>query len=885
LKLTRIRIEQFKQFRDAIEIDSLQDGINLFTGPNEAGKSTVVAAIRAAFFERYRSGAAEDFRPWDDPAASPTVMLDFEHDGQPYRLTKRFLARKRCELQVGPRMLDGAEAEDYLATLMGFQHAGKGASKADHWGIPGLLWIQQGSAQDVRESVMHATGHLRTALDGSLGEVTSSHGDEVIAEVQAARDALLTPAAGKPKGAYAAALDASVRLEAAVSALREEIAVYRQKVDTLAVLRHEHAQDAAEQPWAAFRAQEKAASERLREIQGLQDTLVMERAQAGQWDSRVALMVAQLDTLDAEVRAAAARQEALDRAAQAVTAAAALVAPWQDTQRQAEEALAAARQRLHGARLQEAHRHLARELESVRARIAATLDTIAQAEKEEARLIEHQREATACRIDEADLQRLREARLALRELELRQAGVGTRLRYALQPGAHIDIGQDRADGSGERLLLESTTLSLPGQGTIEIVPGGTDLAALRREQNELLSRQQVLLQRLGVPSLEVAQAQQRAHATHVAEARNAEATLKGLAPRGLEALRAELAGARSRMAEIESATLQAAPAVDDAEANLSVEQAEAAAGAAEQALRRATEGLHGAQLAARQAQVQAEAAQRERDAAQGVLDAAGREARRAGIERDLAHAGAQRDAAQARADALARQVAQARPDILEQDIERLRRSAEQHERRHSERRDRLVRLEVELQAAGAQGLEERHAELSRDLAQAQRQALELGRQARALDYLLGLLRERRNALTRQLQAPLRRCLQRYVELLFPHAQVDIDEDLMLGPLTRTGPDGARSSPFDALSFGAREQMGLIGRLAYADLLREAGRPTLVILDDALVHTDDARLAQMKRVLFDAGTRHQILLFTCHPALWRDLGVAPRPIVELAASLR
>jgi hypothetical protein len=882
LKLTRIRIEQFRQFRDAIEIDSLQDGINLFTGPNEAGKSTVVAAIRAAFFERYRSGAAEDFRPWGDAAASPTVMLDFEHGGQAYRLTKRFLARKRCELQVGPRMLDGAEAEEHLATLMGFEHAGKGASKADHWGIPGLLWIQQGSTQDMRESVRYATGHLRTALDGSLGEVASSHGDEVIAEVQAARDALLTPSTGKPKGAYATALDDSARLESTVSALQQEIAAYRQAVDTLAVLRHEHAQDAAEQPWAEFRAQEKAAAERLLGIKALQDALAMEQAQVGQWDSRVALLVAQRDTLDVEVQTAAMRQEALDRATQAVAAATALAAPWQSTLKDAEQALAAARERLQSARLQETYRHLARERDAVQARIAAVLDTVAQAEKEEARLIEHQREATASRIDEADLKRLLEVHLAVRDLELRLAGVGTRLRYALEAGVQIHIGKDAVAGSGERLLLDSTTLALPGQGTIEVVPGGTDLALLRREQDELLSRQQILLQRLGVPSLDAAQARQRTHAMHIAEARNAEATLKGLAPRGLEALRAELAGARARLAEIESTT-PSPPASVDAAPGLSVEQAEATAVAAEQALRQATEGLHAAQLAARQAQVQAEAAQRERDAAQAVLDAAGRDTRSAEIERDLAHAMAQSDAARLRADALARQVAQARPDILEQDIERLRRSAEQHEKRHSERRDRLVRLEVELQAAGAQALEERHAELSRDLAQAQRQALELGRQARALDYLLGLLRERRNALTRQLQAPLRRCLQRYVELLFPQAQVDIDEDLMLGPLTRTGPDGARVSPFDGLSFGAREQMGLIGRLAYADLLREAGRPTLVILDDALVHTDDVRLAQMKRVLFDAGTRHQILLFTCHPAHWRDLGVAARPIGELAAS--
>ena len=66
-------------------------------------------------------------------------------------------------------------------------------------------------------------------------------------------------------------------------------------------------------------------------------------------------------------------------------------------------------------------------------------------------------------------------------------------------------------------------------------------------------------------------------------------------------------------------------------------------------------------------------------------------------------------------------------------------------------------------------------------------------------------------------------------------------------------------------------MGLISRLAYADLLREAGRPTLIILDDALVHSDQDRLDSMKRILFDAAQRHQILLFTCHPDRWRDLG--------------
>jgi hypothetical protein len=468
-------------------------------------------------------------------------------------------------------------------------------------------------------------------------------------------------------------------------------------------------------------------------------------------------------------------------------------------------------------------------------------------------------------------------------LELRRAGVATRLRYRLFDGSRIDIGGEAVRGDGERQLIAPTTLAVPDVGELEIVPGGADLAVLRREQDEWMARRQDLLDGAGVSRLEDAEARLRAHAAHLAEARNAEATLKGLAPRGIEALRAELSDIQARIAEIDAAATQSSPNEDTTVA-LSVADAEAAAAAAENAVRQATEGWHAARLAEGHARARAEAALRECDEARAALNAEGRAARLADAERELAHAGAERHAALARADALERQVAQSRPDILRQDIERFRRSAEQHEKRHHERRDVLFRLEAELQVAGAQGLDERQAEVSRDLAQAQRQAAELEQQARALDYLLALLRDKRATLTRRLQAPLRRCLQHYVDLLFPQARVDIDEDLMLGALTRVGPRGSEISVFDALSFGAREQVGVIARLAYADLLREAGRPTLIILDDALVHSDDARLAQMKRVLFDAGTRHQILLFTCHPLNWRDLGVAPRPLGGSMGSL-
>jgi DNA repair exonuclease SbcCD ATPase subunit len=215
----------------------------------------------------------------------------------------------------------------------------------------------------------------------------------------------------------------------------------------------------------------------------------------------------------------------------------------------------------------------------------------------------------------------------------------------------------------------------------------------------------------------------------------------------------------------------------------------------------------------------------------------------------------------------------ARPELLEQDIQRFQKSAEQLEAGHQKRALELEGLQARLQSQGAEGLEEQYNEQTARLEHVRRRHEELLRRASALDLLLKLLNDRRQALTRRLQAPLQKHLDYYLTVLFSNARLDVDENLKPGTFSR----GKELGQMHELSFGAREQMGLISRLAYADLLQEAGRPTLIILDDTLVHSDRQRLSQMKRILFDAAQRHQILLFTCHPDNWQDLGVAPRDI--------
>ncbi len=877
MRLSRIRIERLKQFREPIEIQDLQPGLNLFTGANEAGKSTVVTAIRAAFFERYRSGSVEDLRPWGDSSASPTVELEFAIAGTHHTLMKSFLGKKRCELQAGTQRFDGADAEDHLASLLGFQHAAKGASKAEHWGIPGLLWIAQGTAHDIKDSVAHATDHLRTALKDSLGEVASSSGDQVLAAIEGSRNELLTATTGVPRGPYGEAIKLQAQLEQEIERLDAHIAAYRQNVDTLAALRQEQATDEAQKPWESLREQERAAVTALQEIEHIELTLDAQRQRLKQVEERIVLFREQLEAFARQDQEVARRIGALETAQAEHSGAQTLVGSWQSNHEQATRHAETARGQLRLARQEDTRRNHARELEVLQSQAASFADTLANAESERAALLELQALAAASAVAHEDIDTLRRQDQQLRELRIQQQAAATRLHFALDDGCHMQIAGESINGAGERLLVQSTTIILPDFGKLEISPGGADLAQLKQQEIELSDRHTALLQRLGLPSLEAAEQRHQTHARQQSDIKAANATLKTLAPRGIEALRAELAVKRVRIDEIRQALQQLPPSPDGVAAQPTVAQAEAAEDDARQALAGVNESLGSAQIAASKAHNALQAAMRELENAQALINAPDRVQRLASANASLTDARAEQAALNERIATLSAQVAEARPDILKQDVERFGGSAKQYEKSFNDRRERLMQLDAALQSAGAQGLEERRAELMRDHLQAERRIVELKRRALALDYLLNLLREKRRALTRRLQAPLQKHLNRYLQLLFPQARLEIDENLSPGPLTRGNGHGTESGAFETLSFGAREQMGVISRLAYADLLREAGRPTLIILDDALVHSDDTRLTQMKRVLFDAATRHQILLFTCHPGRWRDLGVAARPL--------
>ena len=173
MKLCRLSVNQFKRFIVPTQLDGLGDGLNLVVGPNEFGKSTLLDALRAVLFERYRSGA-QPIRALqnDRSGAAPVVELVFEVDGAEYTLTKRFVKRPYARLQCPDgTLLEADAAENELRNLLGFAAAGNSGANPETLGMWGVLWVQQGQSFGRPNLTDSARASLSAGLESEVGTV------------------------------------------------------------------------------------------------------------------------------------------------------------------------------------------------------------------------------------------------------------------------------------------------------------------------------------------------------------------------------------------------------------------------------------------------------------------------------------------------------------------------------------------------------------------------------------------------------------------------------------------------------------------------------------------------------------------------------------------
>ncbi|MFM0717316.1 AAA family ATPase [Paraburkholderia strydomiana] len=870
MKLQSIAIQEFKQFSGRLVIDDLQPGLNLFTGPNEAGKSTIAEAVRAVFLERYKASHLKDLLPWGKASGQPSVEVSFELDGAQCRLSKQFVTRQRCELRIGQAVFGEDEAEDKLAALLGFSRAARGPLKAENAGVPGLLWVQQGGTQEVRDSTGHAAQYLRDALSQLSGGNESAGEDALIAAVQRELRQLLTARTQKSTGPLA---EAETTL-AALIAERDELEQQRQQFDEniarLATQQEAFDDTQRKRPWElheqkAVLAQQRAdaAAELERSLQGLAQSLQVSEAE-------LALSLQQ-EQGAAELEAAVARErQQLDAARANVSAAQTEHAQASGGVAQFEQAFAEASRALELANAAVTAADLRSQIGFYRTESERLEAAIAAAGKANDAVLEAAREAAAVEIDEAKRKRLATLDGELTLLRARTEAAMTRIEYRLNGALTVD--GEQLTGEGVLRVDDERLIGLGELGELRVIPGVSDLSAQLAELASLEAQHAQLLQALGVASLGEAEARYEKWKTLVAQQKSQAKILDVHAPQGIDALRAALASAAARLQASNERLaglpdVSAAPPLDEARRNADIarDALEAARKVLTQAAEKRSTGM---------ATTDSLAAQLQRKEAQLNDDAYRRN--RARWQTKIVEQRVQVDALRKQREGRERELEAARLDDPAAEAKRYHASAELARSEQHERQVRIAHLRSQLETVGASGLGERLAALDARVEQATRRKDELGLRASALSLLDEVLVDERDAAVAQLRAPLTERLGHYLKRIFPQSTIELGDDLSPATLDRHG----RADTLDALSFGTREQLGILTRLAYADLLKASGRPTLLMLDDAAVHTDAARRDAIKRALIDAATRHQILVFTCHPELWDDLGVRQRAIGDL-----
>jgi DNA repair exonuclease SbcCD ATPase subunit len=240
-----------------------------------------------------------------------------------------------------------------------------------------------------------------------------------------------------------------------------------------------------------------------------------------------------------------------------------------------------------------------------------------------------------------------------------------------------------------------------------------------------------------------------------------------------------------------------------------------------------------------------------------------------------ADAAAANDAA-SRVAELSEQLAAKAPEAVAAELADAVETAAALGQRHDDVTRTLHEIAAQLMVFSAEGRKGKLdvAEIDREHAHSEHDRV--GRRARAVQMLREVMTRHRDTTRLRYVEPFRAELQRLGRPVFgPSFEVDVDSDLCI--LNRTL-DG-RTVPYESLSGGAKEQLGILARLAGAALVaKEDAVP--ILIDDALGFTDPDRLVKMAAVFDTLAERGQVIVLTCTPARYDGVKDAQR--IELCA---
>lgn len=885
MKLRSLALNQFKKFTSPVRLDGIEDGLNVVVGPNEMGKSTLLDALRAALFEKYSSRAQPITALQNDRnQAGPVVELAFELDDGLYRITKRFVKKPYARLSCPDgRMLEGDAAEDALRGLLGFDEPGKTGAKAETLGMWNVLWVQQGHSFGALDLPQSARANLHNALESEVGTVLGGRRGRALPQAIEKQLRELVTSGGKPRGVYKELIDNSETLKADLEGLqgrRDELSKTLDQLEeaqeTLARLSTVDRDEADEKELAGARQRHGHLAELEARIDAAKSDLALKQRNLEQANQTLAERTALRQAIADEEKALETARKGLDDVRAREKEARARLDGLRTAVREAEAAVTAA---------DDAASHQRRILAAVerQARIVELKGRYEKAEAAEERQRKARQEAAAILVTDEALTEIRGAAKTVGTIESRLSAAATRITFDMAADALSGIEVDGCKVAVDDPPVQAigpTTITIPGRGRISVEPAIKDRDKLRDQQREARKALETALQAGGVKTLDDAEEQHRKRQKLVQDGELArqESALHASATdehdAGAEALAGYIKSLQiiltRDLADLEIDTLPATQEADAAlravldqaeEARRTVDTARAALGGPEDALGALQTELGTVRTrfddsGVRLGKLRTGLAAAETDQADAALQTMVETAERAVSEQEEAIIGLEGQ----RTDETVPQLV-ARMSRLDQAIK------DRREKRGN-LKETIAGLRSRVEVLEGVGLDEAIEQKAREQERAIDDRRRVEREVQVLGLLLMNLQVAEQEAKERYLSPVLNRVRPYLQLLFPGAEITIDDDLrIVGVVRETGYEEA----FHHLSMGTQEQIAVLIRLAFAEMLVEQGHPATVILDDALVFSDDRRMNRMFDILNMAARNVQVVIFTCREQLFEELG--------------
>ena len=891
MKIRSIELTNFRKFVGTVRVENIGDNVNVLVGRNELGKSTLLEAINGVIFEKAKSAAAhvKAFRHFVNGTV-PEVKLAFDIDGKSWIIHKRFAGQAgKATLTCSDHRLfedDAAEAE--LQRLLGFA-GGRGGGEPGIWGT---LWVQQG--QSFGDAALDDQGQrtMQGCLEAQVGLVTGgTRGQKIPKAVKEALDALRSSKG--PRGKFKEAVDRLADSKQETAELESKRQSVFQLMEDLARNKRDLKQEtdgwddtAHRLEVDAERTKRTAAATHAAEIRSATDAAKLARERATQARKSVidrAKAIAELEPLElqfSELKAGSTAAVAAKTDAQASV-----------------DAGEAKLSDLRSKTSQNAER--ARKLERIRTIVSLNteitqhqlaLDKAALLESEAGKLSEL---IGAIAATDAAVVRIEEAVTELSAADAVMNAVATTVSFAIQEGALPGVVVDgkALDGSAATFpILGKTIITIQDVGAITVEPQIKNRTALLTRRDAAHDEVQAALEAAGVMDLAGARVAAAQRKEYLRRSNDISKELANLAPgnrskklpAGLEALKGHLGELRGRLkVEMEKCELAEIPEEAELANDIANNHAEGARFAAETETAEAE--LAGPRDALAQADKKLLSARERLAGLNGTIETkkADLEAGRAGAQDEQLSANAEtleRDAI-TKDEKLAEKVRGQGESVeaIDARLKRLEGAAINHQRSVANLGIEVTRLTALIEANEGAGVEEVLLATEAERDRLMSTITEFEQEAAVLQLLLETLEAAEGEAKTRYLAPVVGRVEPYLKMLLPGANIVLDEDLRIAAIQR---DGQRED-FDVLSGGTKEQLAVLTRLAFAELLLGQGRPATVILDDALAFSDDDRIESMFDVLMRAGDKVQIIVLTCRKRLFTRLGATPLEIRETA----